>query len=79
MASLADQVKLKADISPDCDWIKSNFDGRATSRAQEMDGLSSAKASLAGAASLLQVQTPEVSKKLGGADKLANIRFLGMH
>lgn len=43
-AELAYQEKIK----PDCDWILKNFDGRASARDAEMNGLVSAKEFLAG-------------------------------
>jgi len=44
---LKSEVDYKATIQSDCDWMSSNFDGRAEARAGEMDGLVSAKESLA--------------------------------
>jgi len=41
------EVDYKAGIQEDCDWMSSNFDGRATNRAGEMDGLVAAKEALA--------------------------------
>jgi len=46
-ADLKSEVDYKAGIQEDCDWMSSNFDGRATNRAGEMDGLVAAKAALA--------------------------------
>jgi len=71
--SLKSEVDYKAQIKADCDWMKSNFNGRAKARAGEMDGLVSAKESLAGA-TLLQVhQAPKESKTV------AKVNFLGAH
>jgi hypothetical protein len=73
------ETSYKNKIKPDCDWIKSNFDGRATGRAAEMSGLVSAKEFLAGKTSLLQlkVEVP-VKPHTVSEDKLAGIRFLGV-
>lgn len=38
-----------AKIKPDCDWIIANFEARAAARTSERDGLTGAKAALAGA------------------------------
>merc|ERR1719277_984012 len=46
---LQDEKDYLAKITPDCDWIIGAFEKRAAARAAEMDGLSGAKASLAGA------------------------------
>jgi len=43
------QLKYKADIKPDCDWIISSFEERAVKRNAEMDGLVQAREYLAGA------------------------------
>jgi len=75
-AELAYQAKIK----PDCDWILKNFDGRATARAAEMDGLVSAKEFLAGKVALLQVkQKMPVNTRAADQGKLASIGFLGVH
>merc|ERR1719213_1324840 len=50
-ADLKDETDYKAEITPDCDWILGAFEGRAAARAKEMQGLTSAKEYLAGAAS----------------------------
>merc|ERR1719311_254541 len=42
--------KYKGEIKPDCDWIIKNFEGRATARAAEINGLQGAKEYLAGKA-----------------------------
>merc|ERR1719247_3487185 len=47
---LKDETDYKAEIKPDCDWILGAFEDRATKRAAELEGLTTAKASLAGAA-----------------------------
>merc|ERR1719399_2602997 len=44
------ELKYKGEIKPDCDWIIKNFEGRATSREAEMNGLEGAKEFLAGKA-----------------------------
>merc|ERR1719247_3861317 len=49
-----DELKYQAKITPDCDWIIKNFDGRAEARAAEMNGLTTAKEFLAGRTALLQ-------------------------
>merc|ERR1719277_1573733 len=46
---LKDEKDYLAKITPDCDWIIGAFEKRAAARAAEMEGLSGAKASLAGA------------------------------
>jgi len=50
------ELSYKGKITPDCDWIKKNFNGRATARDAEMGGLVSAKEFLAGKAALLQLK-----------------------
>merc|ERR1719262_295988 len=56
--SLASENKHKKDITPDCDWIINSFAERRAKRAAEMEGLTTAKEFLAGAApSLLQKTT----------------------
>jgi predicted nucleic acid-binding Zn-ribbon protein len=47
-------LKYKSEITPDCDWILKAFTERATARAAEMDGLTSAKEFLAGKQALFQ-------------------------
>merc|ERR1719181_656740 len=42
------ELAYKSKITPDCDWILKNFEGRANARAAEMSGLVSAKEFLAG-------------------------------
>jgi hypothetical protein len=69
------ELDYKAKITPDCDWILKNFEGRATARDAEMSGLVSAKEFLAGKTSLLQVETPVKSNV---ENKLASINFLGL-
>lgn len=74
------ELSYKDKITPDCDWIKKNFDGRATARDAEMSGLVSAKEFLAGKASLLQLERMAPTKASAGSrDRLANIGFLGLH
>jgi len=70
----------KDKITPDCDWIKKNFTPRSEARAAEMNGLVSAKEFLAGKSSLLQlkVEAPVNAHEVSD-DKLAGIRFLGVH
>merc|ERR1719263_931543 len=53
----------EAGIKPDCDWIIGAFDKRATARAAEMNGLTTAKEFLAGQSALL-----EKSRKIGSFD-----------
>jgi len=64
------ELKYEAKIKPDCDWILKAFDQRATARAAEMDGLSTAKEFLAGKTSLLEKSTSQRS--------LSSIGFLGL-
>lgn len=45
---LDDENEYKAEIKPDCDWILENFDERDKRREAEMNGLTEAKAFLAG-------------------------------
>jgi len=81
VATEAEQKSYKANIKPDCDWMKANFKARLVARKNEMDGLWNAKQVLGGdKAVLLQVpQTTEVEEKeANGASKLMNIRFLGI-
>merc|ERR1719375_2559362 len=47
---LKEETDYKAEIKPDCDWILGAFEGRSEKRAAELEGLTLAKASLAGAA-----------------------------
>jgi peptidoglycan hydrolase CwlO-like protein len=72
------ELAYKDEIKPDCDWILKNFDGRASARAAEMDGLVSAKEFLAGKKEFLQLKSSRSSSSIG-EDALANIRFLGLH
>jgi septal ring factor EnvC (AmiA/AmiB activator) len=67
------ELKYQAKITPDCDWIIKNFDGRAEARAAEMAGLTTAKEFLAGRTALLQ------SKGKFDDTSFAKINFLGMH
>ena len=57
---LADEFAHKKEITPDCDWILNAFVGRAQKRDAEAEGLTAAKAFLAGAAPsmLQQVRIP---------------------
>jgi hypothetical protein len=66
------ELDYKKDIKPDCDWILKAFDGRATARAAEMDGLTSAKEYLAGQASFVDKAQKFDDSKLG------RIGFLGI-
>jgi len=66
------ELSYEAKIKPDCDWILKAFDERATARAAEMDGLTTAKDFLAGQASFI-----EAPKKFDD-NKLEGIKFLGM-
>jgi chromosome segregation ATPase len=67
-SELAYQQKIK----PDCDWILRAFDERATARAAEAAGLTSAKEYLAG-----QVTLVEKSRKFDDT-KFSSIGFLGI-
>lgn len=49
VADLESEMKFKADIKPDCDFITNAFSIRAERRAHEMEGLRKAKAFLKGA------------------------------
>merc|ERR1719235_2757356 len=74
---LDEQMSYKNQITPDCSWIKKNFDDRAKARAAEMDGLTQAKDFLAGMkASFVQVKNVQPHTNAG--DKLAGIKFLGL-
>jgi len=70
------ELSYKHKITPDCDWIKKNFDGRATARTAETDGLVSAKEFLAGKAALLQLKVHAPVQEHG---ELAKITFMGLH
>jgi hypothetical protein len=70
----SDELKYKDEIKPDCDWIVKNFEGRATARAAEMNGLISAKEFLAGKAPKALLE----QKVTFDDDALANVKFLGM-
>mmetsp|Transcript_40733 Transcript_40733/g.93729 ORF Transcript_40733/g.93729 Transcript_40733/m.93729 type:complete len:684 (-) Transcript_40733:72-2123(-) len=48
-AELKEEVKYKASIKPDCDWLLGAFDERASKRAAELEALGQAKAYLQGA------------------------------
>merc|ERR1719359_1701894 len=66
------ELAYEAKITPDCDWIIKAFDQRATARAAEMDGLTTAKEFLAG-------QTALVEKSTSFDDaKLSSLGFLGL-
>lgn len=67
------ELAYEAKITPDCDWIIKAFDQRATARAAEADGLTTAKEFLAGQTALL-----EKSKGTFDDAKLSNIGFLGL-
>jgi hypothetical protein len=69
---LDDENDYKAKITPDCDWILKAFDQRATARAAEADGLTTAKEFLAGKTALL-----EKSKNFDD-EKLQSISFLNV-
>jgi len=47
-ADLSAENKLKASITGDCSWVKTNFESRRQKRKAEMDGLVEAKSYLAG-------------------------------
>jgi len=66
------ELKYEAKIKPDCDWILKAFDQRATARAAEADGLTTAKEFLAGKTALNQV-----SQKFDDS-KLASLGFLAL-
>jgi hypothetical protein len=60
---LAAENKEKKENTPDCDWIINAFDGRRAGRAAEMEGLTTAKEFLSGAAtSLLQRAVPSTDR-----------------
>jgi len=56
------ELNYKDKITPDCDWILKNFNGRATAREAEMSGLVSAKEFLAGKAGLLQLASTHLRR-----------------
>jgi hypothetical protein len=60
-AELDDQVKYKAGIKADCDWILGAFEKRSKVRSMELDGLSGAKEYLNGqsGAALLEMKRSE--------------------
>jgi len=64
-----DELKYKAKITPDCDWILKAFDQRAEARAAEAAGLTTAKEFLAGRTALLQTFDDS---------KMKSINFLGL-
>jgi len=66
------EIKYKNKITPDCDWILKNFDGRAAARAAEADGLTTAKEFLAGKTSLVQQKVKFDDNTLSG------LGFLGI-
>jgi len=67
------ELKYKDRIKPDCDWIIGSFSQRATARANEMNGLVTAKEYLAGA------KVPSLLQKSKFNDNaLSSIKFMGM-
>jgi len=64
------EVAYEGKIKPDCDWIIGAFDKRATARAAETDGLTTAKEFLAGQSALVQKKFDDSS--------LQSIGFLGI-
>lgn len=68
------ELKYKAEIKPDCDWIIKNFAARATARAAEMDGLRGAKDFLAG----YNPQALLEQKVTFDDDVLPSVKFLGV-
>jgi len=60
-AELDDEVKYKAGIKPDCDWILGAFEKRSKARSMELAGLSGAKEHLGGqkGAALLETKRSE--------------------
>jgi len=68
------ELKYKGEIKPDCDWILKNFEGRATARAAEMNGLESAKEFLAGKAPSALLEQKETFDD----DVLPSVKFLGL-
>jgi len=70
------ELSYEEKIKPDCDWIIGAFEKRATARAAEMNGLTTAKEFLAGQSALLE----KSGKARGQFDdsKLQSIGFLGM-
>jgi hypothetical protein len=75
-ADLKDQVDFKERITPDCDWMLGAFESRAAARAKEMQGLTSAKEFLAGAAGASALQ---VAKKPFDDNALVSNKFMGIH
>merc|ERR1719353_2307274 len=67
------ELKYKAKITPDCDWILKAFDQRADARSAEAAGLTSAKEALASSTALLQ----ESPRKFDDS-KLPSLGFLGI-
>merc|ERR1719195_889179 len=63
---LDDEVKYKAGIKPDCDWILGAFEERSKARSMELDGLSGAKEYLNGqkGAALLEMKRSERTPRL---------------
>merc|ERR1719375_158235 len=71
------EEKYEEKIKPDCDWIIGAFEKRATARAAEMNGLSSAKEFLAGQSALLEKSGK--ARKSFDDNVLPSLGFLGMH
>jgi len=77
---LDDELAWKKEISSDCDWILRAFEGRRERRQAEMEGLTTAKEYLAGAAvpeAAGFLQTPPSPRKFND-DKFLQIRFQGL-
>merc|ERR1719161_3360325 len=70
------EVSYNEKIKPDCDWIIGAFEKRATARAAEMSGLTSAKEFLAGQSALLE-KSGKTAKTFDD-NVLPSIGFLGM-
>merc|ERR1719502_1042035 len=71
---LDDELKYKAKITPDCDWILKAFDQRAVARAAEENGLMTAKDYLSG------MKAPELlqQEKKFDDSKLSSLGFLSL-
>jgi hypothetical protein len=67
-----DEEDWKAEITPDCDWIMGAFSGRAAARKSEMEGLTAAKALLAG-----QKPADALLQKVND-HTLSTVKFLAM-
>jgi uncharacterized small protein (DUF1192 family) len=68
------ELKYKAEIKPDCDWIIKSFKERATAREAEMNGLLGAKEYLVGKAPEALIE----QKITFDDDVLPGVKFLGL-